>query len=55
MIDSTNTQISDTVPKSVSELICKHSEKENGLQDLMEIMIESMMVVSILFLARVFE
>ena len=27
-----------------SELICKHTEKENGLQDLMEIMHESLMV-----------
>ena len=27
-----------------SELICKHSERENGLQDLMEIMLESLMV-----------
>ena len=27
-----------------SELICKHTEKENGLQDLIEIMLESLMV-----------
>lgn len=34
----------DFTKEQLSELICKHSEKENGLQDLMEIMIESMMV-----------
>lgn len=34
----------DFKKKQLSELICKHSEKDNGLQDLMEIMIESMMV-----------
>lgn len=28
----------------ISELMCKHAEKENGLHDLMEIMLESMMV-----------
>ena len=28
----------------ISELMRKHAEKENGLQDLMEIMLESMMV-----------
>ena len=28
----------------LSELICKHTEKENGLHDLMEIMLESLMV-----------
>ncbi len=27
-----------------SELICKHSEKGNGLHELMEIMLESLMV-----------
>ena len=26
------------------QLICKHTEKENGLQDLLEIMLESLMV-----------
>lgn len=30
--------------EQLSELICKHSERENGLQDLMEIMLESLMV-----------
>ena len=30
--------------EQLSELICKHTEKENGLQDLMEIMLESLMV-----------
>ena len=30
--------------EQLSELICKHTEKENGLQDLMEIMLESRMV-----------
>ena len=30
--------------EQLSELICKHSERENGLQDLLEIMLESMMV-----------
>ena len=28
----------------LSELMCKHSQRENGLQDLLEIMLESMMV-----------
>ena len=28
----------------ISELMCKHAQKENGLHDLLEIMIESMMV-----------
>lgn len=28
----------------ISELMCKHAEKENGLHDLMGIMLESMMV-----------
>ena len=27
--------------EQLSELICKHSEKENGLHDLMEIMLEA--------------
>ena len=30
--------------EQLSELICKHSERENGLQDLLEILLESMMV-----------
>ena len=30
--------------EQISELMCKHAQKENGLQDLMEIMLESMMV-----------
>lgn len=30
--------------EQLSELICKHTEKKNGLQDLMEIMLESLMV-----------
>ncbi|EDY97282.1 hypothetical protein BACPLE_00069 [Phocaeicola plebeius DSM 17135] len=30
--------------EQLSELICKYSEKENGLHDLMEIMHESLMV-----------
>ena len=30
--------------EQLSELICKHTEKGNGLQDLMEIMLESLMV-----------
>lgn len=34
----------DFTKEQLSELISKHTEKENGLQDLMEIMLESMMV-----------
>ena len=30
--------------EQLSELMCKHMEKENGLQDLMEIMLEGLMV-----------
>lgn len=30
--------------EQLSELICKHSERENGLQDLLEILLERMMV-----------
>jgi transposase-like protein len=30
--------------EQISELICKHAQKEKGLHDLMEIMLESMMV-----------
>ena len=30
--------------EQLSELICKYTEKENGLHDLMEIMLESLMV-----------
>ena len=30
--------------EQLSELICKHSERENGLQDLLEILLESMML-----------
>lgn len=30
--------------EQLSELICKHSERENGLQDLLEILLKSMMV-----------
>lgn len=29
----------------LSELICKHSERGNGLQDLLEILLESMMLL----------
>ena len=32
-----------SVCTAVSGLICKHTEKENGLQDLMEIMLDSLM------------
>ena len=34
----------DFTKEQVSEVLCKHSERENGLQDPMVIMIESMMV-----------
>lgn len=34
----------DFTKEQLSELICKHTERENGLQDLMEIMIKSMKV-----------
>ena len=34
----------DLTKEQLSELICKHSERENGLQDLLEILLESMMV-----------
>ena len=30
----------DFIMEQLSELICKHTEKENRLQDLMEIMLE---------------
>ena len=30
--------------EQLPELICKHSERENGLQNLLEILLESMMV-----------
>ena len=30
--------------EQLSEVMCKHAEKENGLHDLMEIMLESLMV-----------
>ena len=30
--------------EQLSEVLCKHAERENGLQDLVEIMIDSMMV-----------
>ena len=30
--------------EQLSEVMCKHAEKENGFQDLMEIMLESLMV-----------
>ena len=30
--------------EQLSEFMCKHAEKENGLHDLIEIMLESMMV-----------
>lgn len=30
--------------EQLSKLICKHSERGNGLQDLLEILLESMMV-----------
>jgi hypothetical protein len=31
----------------ISELICKHSQKEKGLHEMLEIMIESMMVAAL--------
>lgn len=34
----------DFIKEQLFEVLCKHAERENGLQDLMEIMIESMMV-----------
>ena len=34
----------DFTKEQLSELLCKHAERKNDLQDLMEIMIESMMV-----------
>ncbi|WP_298075064.1 transposase [uncultured Bacteroides sp.] len=34
----------DLTKEQLSELKCKHSERENGLQNLMEIMLESLMV-----------
>ena len=34
----------DFTKEQLSEVLCKHAERENGLQDLLEIMIESMMV-----------
>ena len=34
----------DLTKEQLSELICKHSERENGLHDLLEIMLESIMV-----------
>ena len=34
--------------EQLSEVLCKHAERENGLQDLMEIMIESMMVAELI-------
>ncbi len=34
----------DLTKLQLSELMCKHAAKGNGLHDLMEIMIESMMV-----------
>lgn len=35
----------DLTKLQLSELMCKHAAKGNGLHDLMEIMLESMMVV----------
>ena len=37
-------KLMDLTKLQLSELICKHAEKKNGLHDLMEIMLESMMV-----------
>ena len=34
----------DFTKEQLSEVLCKHAERENGLQDLMEIMLERMMV-----------
>ena len=34
----------DLTKEQLSELICKHSERENGFQDLMEMMMEGLMV-----------
>ncbi|MDD6364961.1 MAG: transposase [Bacteroidales bacterium] len=34
----------DFTKEQLSEVLCKHAERENGLQGLMEIMIDSMMV-----------
>ena len=36
-------KLMDLTKLQLSELICKHAEKKNGLHDLMEIMLESMM------------
>lgn len=38
----------DLTKEQLSELICKHSERENGLHDLMEIILESLMVPSVM-------
>ena len=34
----------DFIKVQIPELMCKYVEKENGLHDLMEIMLESMMI-----------
>ena len=34
----------DFTKEQISEVLCKHAERENGLQDLLEMMIEGMMV-----------
>ena len=37
----------DFKKEQLSEVLCKHAERENGLQDLMEIMIEELRLVAI--------
>lgn len=34
----------DFTKEQLSEVLCKHAERENGLQDVLEIIIESMIV-----------
>ena len=40
----TKLQLMLLTKEQISEQMCKHAQKKNGLHDLMEIMIESMMV-----------
>ena len=44
MIFNESIDLMESIKEQLSEVLCKHAERENGLQDLMEIMIESMMV-----------
>lgn len=39
-----NRRLMDFTKEQLSEVLCKHAEGENGLQDLMEIMIERLRV-----------